>query len=224
MPVYLAEVSSMWRHQVQNGDALKMNTPPPRNTSFSFTSYKGWFRVDISPKKLTNDWGSSKNDDQIISGSWFPIMIVFTEPCLSLAAAVSNVTCFSEPLPGDCAADRSLGSFTDSLGVRKYNTGETLLVTSQSPPDRSKIDLLLNRFLSNSFLSSAFPAKAKRVKNMTLSMIKTWGWNPAFSVEGNHWKKNFKTRSVCTQLKNTHVLITKMKSMCHIMGYILLFM
>ena len=100
-------------------------------------------------------------------------MIVLTEPFWSLAAAVSNVTCFSEPLPGDCTADRTSGSLTDSLGVGKYSTGETFLLASQSPPDKSKIDLLFNRFLSNNFLSSAFPANAKRVKNMTLNMIKT---------------------------------------------------
>lgn len=100
-------------------------------------------------------------------------MIVLTEPCLSLAAAVLNVTCFSEPLPCDCMGDRTSGSFTESLGVRKYRTGETLLLTSQSPPDRSKIDFLFNRFLSINFLSNAFPTNAKRVKNITLSMIKT---------------------------------------------------
>ena len=115
-------------------------------------------------------------------------MIVLTEPFWSLAVAVSNVTCFSEPLPGECTADRTSGSLTDSLGVGKYSTGETFLLTSQSPLDRSKIDLLFNSFLSNNFLSSAFPANANRVKNMTLNMIKTWGLNPAFSVEGNHKK------------------------------------
>ena len=101
-------------------------------------------------------------------------MIVLTKPCLSLAAAVSNVTCFSEPLPGDCASNRTSNSLTDFLGVRKYNAAETLLLTcSQSPPDRSKKDLSFNRFLSCNFVISAFPANAKRVKNMTLRMIKT---------------------------------------------------
>ena len=100
-------------------------------------------------------------------------MIVLTEPCLSLAAAVSNVTCFSGLFPGDRAGDNTSDSLTDPLGVRKYRTGETLLLTAQSAPERSKIDLLFNRFLSINFLSSAFPANAKRVKNITLSMIKT---------------------------------------------------
>ena len=166
-----------------------MNTPWG-NTPFSFISYKGWLRVNIPSKNLTNDCGLSKNDDQISSGSWFPIMIVFTEPCLSLAAAVWNVTCFSEPLPGDCATDRTSNSLTDFVGVLKYSTGETILLASRSPPDLS-----FNRFLSNNFLISAFPANAKRVKNMTLGMIKTWLRNPAFSVEGNHWKQNYQTKS-----------------------------
>lgn len=116
-----------------------------------------------------------KNVDQISSGLRFPIIIVSTEPRLSLAAAVSNVTCFSEPLPGDCTNGRTSGSLTDSLGVRKYNAGEIPLPILQSPPGRSKIDLLFNRFLSNNFFTRDFPENAKRVKNMTLSTIKTCG-------------------------------------------------